>query len=104
MMQELPILRPHRLVESERHGRARDFGLVGLRIDQDVDRIADREHADEYQHRHDEQCDYTLQDPADDEYEHGYLVMNRNGKARRLDSPNSSSPILTAFTLIFTLP
>jgi len=58
------------LIEPERGGGARDFGLVGLRVDQDVDRIADREHAGEDQRRHDQQGERALQQTAEDEDEH----------------------------------
>jgi hypothetical protein len=45
-------LQPQRLVEAEPRDRLRPFDFVGLRADQDVDRVADRIDADEHQRRH----------------------------------------------------
>ena len=74
--EEAPVLRPQRLVEAERRDRALAVDLVGLRADQDVDRVADRVDADEDQQRHHEQHDDALQTAADDEDEHGVGVSS----------------------------
>jgi hypothetical protein len=44
--------------------------LVAVRIDQDIDRIADDVDAEEHEHRHREHDDAALQDAADDEDRH----------------------------------
>ena len=68
--EEGPVLPPQRLVETQRGRRARDLGLVGLRIDQDVDRVADRVDAGEHQRRHHEQHQHALEEPAQEEGQH----------------------------------
>ena len=60
--EEIPVLHRQRLVEPERRGRARDLGLVGLRVDEDVDRVADRVDAREDERRHDEQHERALRE------------------------------------------
>ena len=71
--QERDVLLPQRLVEPERRDRVLALDLVGLRVDQDVDRVADRVDADEHEQRHHEQHDDALQAAADDVDEHrGY--------------------------------
>ena len=62
------------LVEAERLGRALLFDLVGRRVDQDLDRIADQEEAAEHQHRRDEQHQQRLRQAAQDEDRHGLLL------------------------------
>jgi hypothetical protein len=51
--QEDEILLGERPIEAERRGGARDLALVGLRVDEDVDRVADGVDARENQQRHD---------------------------------------------------
>ncbi len=68
--EEEEVLQPERLVEAERRRRACHLGLIGLRVDQDVDRVADGEDADEDEERHDEQHDDALHQAADDENGH----------------------------------
>jgi hypothetical protein len=65
VQQEASILLPQRPVEAERGGRALDLLLGRLGRDQDVDRVADREHADEHEQRHDEEHDHALHQPPD---------------------------------------
>ena len=72
--QEREVLRAQRLVEAERRDRLLALDLVGLRVDQDVDRVADRVDADEHEQRHDEQHDHALHAAADDEDEHGAIA------------------------------
>ena len=91
MAQKFPVLHPHRLVESECSGEACNFGLVGLRIDQNIDRIADRKYADEYQCGHEQQSDYALQHPAYDENEHGSRVRKPMKRAMRCHDFGSES-------------
>ncbi len=67
---EAPVLRPERLVETQRGDRPLAVDLVRLRADQDVDRIADRVDADENEHGHREQHNDALKTAANDENEH----------------------------------
>ena len=45
-------LYPERPIETEPHDRLLAFDLVGLRADQNIDRIAERVYADKHQGRH----------------------------------------------------
>jgi hypothetical protein len=69
--QEAQVLLGQRLVEAECGNRLLAVDLIRLRVDQDVDRVADRVHADEDEQRHREEHDDALQAAADDEDEHG---------------------------------
>ena len=69
-MQEGEILLEQRLVQAERRHGARLLGLVGLRIDQEFDRIADRINAQEYDHRHHQQYKTGLRQAAEGVGEH----------------------------------
>ena len=69
-LEEHEVLLPQRLVEAERRDRALAVDLVGLRVDQDVDRVADRVDADEHEQRHHEEHDDALHAAADDVDEH----------------------------------
>ena len=67
---EVQVLLPQRPVEPERLDRALDLRLIGLRVDQQVDRIADDVHAGEHDHRHQHDHQRALHQPAEDECEH----------------------------------
>ena len=54
------ILLPHRFIEAERSGNARDLCLIGLRIDQYIHRVSDGKHAHEHQRRHHKQREQAL--------------------------------------------
>ncbi len=58
--QKFTVLRPKRLIEPQRDDRVLALILVGLRVDENVDRIPDRVHADKHQHRHHEHHQYGL--------------------------------------------
>jgi hypothetical protein len=64
--QEHPVLLEDRPVESERRRGARAFDLVGDRIDQDVDRVADHVQPEEHEQRRDEQHQGRLREAAED--------------------------------------
>src|SRR6185369_11993615 len=63
-----------RLVEAKRRDGALAIFLVRLRVDQDVDRVADGIDADEHQQRHDQQDDDALEATPYDKNQH---VRNR---------------------------
>jgi hypothetical protein len=74
------ILDPQGLVQAQRGDRALALELVGLRIDEDVDRVADRIDADEHQQRHHDQDQHGLQAAADDVDEHDRGYSTRREK------------------------
>ncbi len=71
--QEFSVLRPEWLVEAQCRDRVFALDLVGERIDQDIDRIADRVDADEDEYRHHEHHQQGLQAAAYDVDEHGRI-------------------------------
>ena len=58
------------LIQADAGDDARAFGLVGLGRDQDVHRVADHVHADEHDHRHRQDDETGLEQPADDPGDH----------------------------------
>ena len=68
--EEAQVLHRQRLVETECCNGALAILLIGLRIDEDVDRVADGIDADEHQQRHDKQDDDALEASPDDENQH----------------------------------
>ena len=67
---EVRVLLPDRPVEAERADGGLDVLLVGLRVDQQIDRIADDVDAEEHDHRHDDDDERALHQPAQDEGGH----------------------------------
>ncbi len=82
--QEDPVLFPEGLVEPERRDGALDVLLVGLRIDQDIDRVADGEDAQENQKRHDKEHDYALHQAPNNENQHVRKLSFADDRPRRL--------------------
>ncbi|MNN44527.1 hypothetical protein D3C81_1588210 [compost metagenome] len=81
VLQEHPVLLPQRLVQAQRRNGALDVLLVGLRVDQDVDGIADGKDAEENQQRHDEEHHYALHQAPDDENQHIRTTILSRGNA-----------------------
>jgi hypothetical protein len=69
--------------------------LVGERIDQDIDRVADRVNADEDEYRHHEHHQQGLQAAAYDVDEHG-----RSGGRRRECVDYMKDDLLAGFAVI----
>ena len=61
---EVEVLLPDRAIEAQRADRRLDVALVHLRIDQQPDRIADHVHAEEHDHRHDDDDHRSLHQAA----------------------------------------
>ena len=57
-------------IQSQRHRRAQPFDLIGLRVDQHLDRIADGVHAEKYEYRHHQQHKTGLGETAEGVGEH----------------------------------
>ena len=66
-------LHPQRLVETKPHDGLRPLGLVGIRREQDIDRVADQKYAKKNQHCHHKDDKKALTDAPDQEGQHQEL-------------------------------
>ena len=85
----LLVLGMQRLVESERCRRACDLRFIRLRVDEDVDRIADRVHRGEYERGHHEKNERALPEPAEDVADQELVTWNSRFESEVRDSPRT---------------
>ena len=67
---ESKVLFPERAIESQDSRSLGDFRRRCLRVNKDVERIADRIHAGEDEQRHRDQHEGALQESSQDEFGH----------------------------------
>src|SRR5690606_10386042 len=79
------VLPPQGLIETQCAHGGFDVALVGLRADEDLDRVADGVDADEQQQRHDEEHQQRLQPASREKTDHG-VVSGCTSKAKLYSS------------------